>query len=76
MSAKLVNQISSGMEKNAFALLVTTNQMANASLVLRMPNMMESIVYAIMDILEMAEFNAKNAMKLVENVQVLNLTNV
>jgi len=42
--------------------------MGNASLVLKMPNMMELIVYAITDILEMAEYNAKNAMRLAENV--------
>ena len=75
MSVKIVSQISSGMEKNAFVLLAITNQMGNASLVLKMLNMMESTVYAITDILEMAELNAKNVMKLVENVWVLNLIN-
>lgn len=75
MSVKIVSQISSGMEKNAFVLLAITNQMGNASLVLKMLNMMESTVYAITDILEMAKLNAKNVMKLVENVWVLNLIN-
>ena len=71
----IVNLMKVGMVKNAFVLLVITKLMEFVEHVILTQPITRKLVFATMDIMEILT-NVINAIAVVENAQVLNLTNV
>ena len=70
MFVSLVEIMKDGMERNVFVEQAITRLKVSVGLAILIVTIMVETVFVIMDIMVM-RINAKNAMKLVENVQAL-----